>query len=502
MRKFKIAYLAPVAVLLLAVALPGGISFGEEEAQNEAAGQGAGTENAPADEATVPRSPQPEDEADEAVAPASAAPDTPAGTAMAERRPTAPPTNLKLVGDHWTPWDSPDPESFPPEATLHIIVRGDTLWDLADLTFNDPYLWPQIWNQNRYILDSHWIYPGDPLLIPMQPVVVTPAGPNAASPQILPQGQEGAPQAAFPPPPGDGAGDQAGQSDGTPVQSTLTAQAPPEAPAAAAPPQADFGGSIDSPQPLIDRSDLSCSGFIGQKKAGNGLYIAGQQETAKVGLTLGDLVYLNVGKDEVQPGAEFSIVQRSSEISHPESGRRVGWYYERTGRVKVLAAYDASAVAEITLACDEIRAGQQLVPHELQPFPMNQAPPFDPHDVMSSGSEIGYLVHAKDEMKVVATGNVVFVDLGADDGLKPGDILTAFEPGAPSNFSDRGGIKYDYKWGNARFEQRKVKKGDARNFPPRLLGQLVVMSTESHTASAKVIYSVAEMQVGTMVEPR
>ena len=66
----------------------------------------------------------------------------------------------------------------------------------------------------------------------------------------------------------------------------------------------------------------------------------------------------------------------------------------------------------------------------------------------------------------------------------------------------RGGIKYKYKWGNARFEQRKVKKGDVRNFPPRLLVQLVVMSTESHTASAKVIYSVAEMHVGTMVEPR
>ncbi|HET6277916.1 MAG TPA: LysM peptidoglycan-binding domain-containing protein [Candidatus Polarisedimenticolia bacterium] len=494
MRKLNIAYLAPVAVLLLVLALPGGISFGEEEARNEEArnetdGQAAGTESAPAEEESA--APQPEKQA---AAPAPAPYRAPAEEVMAAaQRPTSPPTNLKLVGDHWTPWNPPDPESFPPEATLHIIVRGDTLWDLADLTFNDPYLWPQIWNQNRYILDSHWIYPGDPLLIPMRPVVVTPAGPNAASPQILPQGQEGAPQAAFPPPPGDG--------DGNQVQSTLTAQEPPAAPAEA-PSRDEFGGSIHSPQPLIDRSDLSCSGFIGDKKTGSELFIAGQQETAKVGLTLGDLVYLNVGKDDVQPGAEFSIVYRASEISHPESGRRIGWYYERTGRLKVLAAYDASAVAEITLACDEIRAGQELVPHELQPFPMTQAPPFDPNDVMSSGNEIGFLVHTKDDMKVVATGNVVFVDLGSEDGLKPGDILTAFEPAVPSNFIDRGGISYDYEWGNARFEQRKLKKGDASNFPPRLLGQLVVMDTESHTATAKVIYSVAEMHVGTMVEPR
>lgn len=473
MRKSNIAYLAPVAVLLLAFALPGGAILGEESGQTNAAEENSGNE--------------------EATAPASG----PAEAVVAESRPSAPPTDLKLVGDHWTAWDSPDPESFPPEATLHIIVRGDTLWDLADLTFNDPYLWPQIWNQNRYILDSHWIYPGDPLLIPVRPVVVTPAGPNAASPQILPQGQEGAPQAAFPPPPESGDD----ESDGSQVHSTLTAQAPPAA-SPAAPPQTGFGDGTDVPQPLIDRSDLSCSGFIGGKKVGDELYIAGQQETAKVGLTLGDLVYLNVGKGEVQPGDEFSIVQRSSEIEHPESGRSVGWYYERNGRVKVLAAYDASAVAEITLACDEIRAGQHLVPHVLQPFPMNEAPPFDPLDVMSSGNEVGFLVHAKDDLNAVATGNVVFVDLGADDGLKPGDFLTAFEPGAPSNFSDRGGITYNYKWGNAHFRQRKVKKGDASNFPPRLLGQLVVMSTENHTASAKVIYSVAEMHVGTMVEPR
>ena len=84
---------------------------------------------------------------------------------------TLPPTNLKKVGDHWTPYDPPDPESFPADATLHIIVPGDTLWDLADLVFGNPYLWPQIWNENRYIEDSHWIYPGDPLLLPARPTV-------------------------------------------------------------------------------------------------------------------------------------------------------------------------------------------------------------------------------------------------------------------------------------------------------------------------------------------
>ena len=85
---------------------------------------------------------------------------------------TRPPTNLKKVGDHWTPWDPP--EAGPDD---YLIVKGDTLWDLAGKWLGDPYLWPQIWDENRYILDSHWIYPGDPLVVPGKPTVVPPEGP-------------------------------------------------------------------------------------------------------------------------------------------------------------------------------------------------------------------------------------------------------------------------------------------------------------------------------------
>ncbi len=48
---------------------------------------------------------------------------------------------------------------------VHTIVKGDTLWDLAAHYLGDPFLWPQIWERNPYIKDSHWIYPGDPMVI-------------------------------------------------------------------------------------------------------------------------------------------------------------------------------------------------------------------------------------------------------------------------------------------------------------------------------------------------
>src|SRR5687768_18008920 len=82
------------------------------------------------------------------------------GAASAADRP---PRDLHLVGDHWTAWNPPT--EFPPGTRVYTIVRGDTLWDLAAKNLGDPYLWPQIWEQNQYILDAHWIYPGDPLVL-------------------------------------------------------------------------------------------------------------------------------------------------------------------------------------------------------------------------------------------------------------------------------------------------------------------------------------------------
>ncbi|MEP0773867.1 MAG: LysM peptidoglycan-binding domain-containing protein [Acidobacteriota bacterium] len=348
-----------------------------------------------------------------------------------------PPRPLHKVGDHWTPYNPPS--EFPADVQVYIIKRGDTLWDLARQFLGDPYLWPQLWEQNQYIRDAHWIYPGDPLVI----------GPKAADMAAV-EGTGGGVT---------GAGEEVAAA---PAQEA-PAQEPEGTPARRATGQLVALGS---------ESDIYCFAYLDESLEELTLTMASAEHVEfKRTFADGDIVFLDGGTENgVEAGQEYFLVIPGRVIRHPATGAALGRVNNYVGLARVLCAQERSATAEIVAACDAVPLGAKARPFEPIPIPMSVlTPPVTVCDP-ASGKPTGYITYAKEEAETFGVDHVVLVDLGEADQVTPGTILTVFVD------------------------------NPVPGLPRRAIGELGVLTAGDHWSTAKVIRSKEAMQVGNRVE--
>jgi hypothetical protein len=304
-------------------------------------------------------------------------------TAQTEPAPGQLPPPLEaemVVAEHWTR-NSAYPRTLPVGARVHIVERGDTLWDLSARYLGNPFLWPQIWDQNKYIPDAHWIYPGDPIVIsPIEPV---------SEEQIAEEIEE------------------------APVEME---------------PEPVVTAPVRKAYPIALDSDLYCSGFITPELEVLPLRIIGNEDDAsKVALATNDIVYLNQGEAEgVSPGDEFTIIHQVRELDHPVTLRDLGEYVTQTGRLKVVATQEHTSTAQITYACDATQVDDFLIPFEPKEVPVfTEMPPVDRYSTEGPNAK-GYVVFAKDDLTSLGLGHEVQIDLGSKDGIVPGSRLILY----------------------------------------------------------------------------
>jgi hypothetical protein len=295
------------------------------------------------------------------------------------------------VPTHWS--KNKYPTSVPDGATYYLVEKGDTLWDLAKRFLGNPYLWPQIWNENRYIADAHWIYPGDPLIIPKVALVSEKAG----VPGVGGVGEEGEE--------GEGAAGEAGAGAG--------------------------GAAL---YPVTEEVTMQCASYIVESHEDESLKIIGsEQGSAKIAFADRDILYLNKGTNAgIKAGDVYAFHQRVYDVKHPESHKTLGSKIETTGWGRVILVQENAATVVVDQACNDIHAGDYVTPFEKANVPLAlRRPPAD-RLTPSSGKVQGYVVDIGDDSAIAGTGQTLSIDLGSQTGVAPGNVLVVYRTVYPS----------------------------------------------------------------------
>jgi hypothetical protein len=82
-------------------------------------------------------------------------------------------------------------------AGVHQVRKGDTLWDICDHYFRNPYQWPRIWAFNPQIQNPHWIFPGDQVRLRGASDVVATAQTSTGGSQLIDRHRTVPPETVF-----------------------------------------------------------------------------------------------------------------------------------------------------------------------------------------------------------------------------------------------------------------------------------------------------------------
>jgi LysM repeat protein len=428
-----------------------------------------------------------------------------------------PPSNLtKLADGHYTANTEPaNADKF----EVHVVQPGETLSGIAKTALQNHKLWPQLWETNDHIVNPHWIYPNDKILVHRLTPALTEVGPipepgvpppvdaaqappvaGAQAPPVevaaIPQQAVEPPEPPEPTPPPQ-----------KPIQyPTLILSAPPPPPQPKTP---VFELKLPDPRPVaeVKRADLYCSGFIRHESLSDDLKVIGRFGSDPGALaTTTEYVYMNIDSgDDVKPGAAFQIVRPTRNVHH------LGKHFLDVGQIRVVLIQDDFALARVVYSCEALEIGDIAVPFMDVTIPDLPRPrPFSPM-MTASGENPGSVVLAKNavsnfgsvyetsnsmsgvkeghlqtlERGLESTGGIVYIDVGRPSGVAPGDLFIVYRETPPDH------RLYNLPSASSRLDHSRVA-----------IAEIVVIKVEERASSALVTYSTDAIAAGDIIERR
>lgn len=286
------------------------------------------------------------------------------------------------------------------------------------------------------------------------------------------------------------------------------------------------------PARIAGANELYCGGFIQYAPAPNKLQIVGgEQEQEKIIYAQGDFVYINAGSNQgVVTGQEYSVVRPRGQMTSDFTKKKgyLGVYTQELGRLRVVDVKERVSVARIVLSCETMLLGDLLRAANVRVSPFTRNEVALDRFANPSGKQNGRIIMARDANEAPSVNQIVYIDLGTEDQIKPGDYFTIYRPvgtGNLSRFKDEeitpsasAGFESErFKGGKTSIKAQRVQDPNntgvygpmitspdvKRSRPPmprKIVGEIVVLSVQQRTATAVITRVAQEVHTGDYVE--
>jgi hypothetical protein len=264
---------------------------------------------------------------------------------------------------------------------VHVVRRGETLWDIARNYLNDPFLWPEIFRLNTNVVeDPARIYPSERLVLP----------------------------------------------DGIPAAEPVFGSNTPRDTG----PRVQFGDRADRPEVLA--GDFYRVGFIARRGEVVPVGRFTEPEYRSVidvrmtpQINLYDRVFVQVN-ESVREGDRLRFLRPGREM------RNVGRVYRPTGVGTVAAVDGGVATVVIVGLYGQLEPNDIAVPWERFPLEPTARSQRGEPDLQ------GRVIAFEDEGRVLQrTESILFLDVGREAGVSVGDVFEAYEPRHQSRLGTR-----------------------------------------------------------------
>jgi hypothetical protein len=264
-------------------------------------------------------------------------------------------------------------------------------------------------------------------------------------------------------------------------------------------------------------ADLYCAGFIRKPEPKQNYVTGGAESPFNTNYASGDAIYLH-GRG-YEAGQQYTIIRELQDPNRYEifpgqfaALKAAGRPYEELARVRIIDTRQHTAIARVEFSCDSVAPGDLVVPFEEKSL-INFHPPlrFD-RFAPANGQVSGRILLAKDFDSELGTGTTVYLNIGANQGLKVGDFVRIER--LPSAVTQDPVDSLSFRADSYEMTQNEppiinptfLDRGHGPvihtdQMPRRGVGEIVIIGTTPMTATGMIVLSLEPVHVGDTVEP-